>query len=154
MIKKLTDKEEAFCQAYVNDAETRWNKTQSAIKAGYSEKSARQIVTDTYAKPCVKARIDELSLEQREGNSELVTKIVERLKWFAGLSEEEPEYNEEPEDGEKEQPKPRAIIENRDAIQALKCLSSYAGMDKLDLTSKGEALPSTIIFKGVKADNE
>ncbi len=146
MSKKLTDKEEAFCQAYVNDAETRWNKTQSGIKAGYSEHSARQIVTETYAKPYIKARIDELSQELREGNSELVTKIVERLKWFAGLSEEEPE------DGEEE--KPRAIIENRDAIQALKCLSSYAGMDKLDLTSKGEALPSILIFKGVKVDNE
>ncbi len=41
MSKKLTDKEEAFCQAYVNDAEIRWNKTQSAIKAGYSEKVVR-----------------------------------------------------------------------------------------------------------------
>ncbi|MCP3679839.1 MAG: terminase small subunit [Gammaproteobacteria bacterium] len=145
MTKKLTDKEEAFCQAYVNDAETRWNKTQSAIKAGYSKKSAKELGYDTYTKAHVKGRIAELEREQRESNDELINKIVGKYKEIAGLDDDD-------EDKKEGHLGPEADI--KDVLQALKGLSSYAGMDKLDLTSKGEALPSTIIFKGVKADNE
>jgi phage terminase small subunit len=55
-VQKLTEKQKAFCRYYVFD----WNATQAAIKAGYSEKTARQIANETLTKPYIKAYIKEL----------------------------------------------------------------------------------------------
>lgn len=52
---KLTPKQELFCKYYIESL----NATQSAIRAGYSEKVARQIGCENLAKPNIKAFIDE-----------------------------------------------------------------------------------------------
>ena len=44
---KLTPKQERFCQEYLVDL----NATQAAIRAGYSERTARQIAAENLAKP-------------------------------------------------------------------------------------------------------
>lgn len=54
--KKLTEKEEAFCQAYLID----FNGAKAARLAGYSENSDRQIAAENLAKPYIQARITEL----------------------------------------------------------------------------------------------
>lgn len=46
---KLTAKQERFCEEYMVDM----NATQAAIRAGYSEKTARQIATENLAKPAL-----------------------------------------------------------------------------------------------------
>lgn len=53
---KLTDKQEMFCQEYVIDL----NATQSAIRAGYSQDTARSIGTENLSKPAIRTRIKEL----------------------------------------------------------------------------------------------
>lgn len=54
--KQLTDKQRRFCEEYVID----WNGTRAAIAAGYSEKSARQVASDTLSKTYIKAYIKEI----------------------------------------------------------------------------------------------
>lgn len=56
MTKKLTDKQELFCQEYLIDL----NATQAAIRAGYSEKTAQQTGSENLSKPVIQARISEL----------------------------------------------------------------------------------------------
>lgn len=132
-MKKLTDKEEAFCQAYVNDADpnVRWNKTQSAIKAGYSEKTAREIGYENLTKLHIQERVEELSEKLVVKNKSLTKRVVEEFEDIG--------FNK---DGK---------ITERDRLTALQSLAKYLGMDKIDITSKGEALPATIIINGVKS---
>lgn len=59
---KLTDKQEMFCLEYIKDL----NATQAAIRAGYSEKTARQIGTENIAKPVIQERLSELMRERSE----------------------------------------------------------------------------------------
>lgn len=52
---KLTDKQKLFIAEYI----TSWNATRAALKAGYSEKTAKQMGTENLAKPTIRAAIDE-----------------------------------------------------------------------------------------------
>lgn len=54
---KLTAKQERFCQEYIVD----FNATQAAIRAGYSQKTARDIACENLAKPNIENRIKELT---------------------------------------------------------------------------------------------
>lgn len=54
--KELTDKQKKFCEEYVFD----WNATRAAKAAGYSEKTARQIASETLSKPYIQAYIEEI----------------------------------------------------------------------------------------------
>lgn len=49
----LTDKQIAFCKEYCLD----WNGTQAAIRAGYSEDTARSIASENLTKPDIQAYI-------------------------------------------------------------------------------------------------
>lgn len=53
----LTDKQERFCLEYVQD----YNATQAAIRAGYSEQTARQIASEVLSKPHIQTRVRDLS---------------------------------------------------------------------------------------------
>tara|TARA_Y100000590_G_scaffold430028_1_gene543226 strand:+ start:1725 stop:2399 length:675 start_codon:yes stop_codon:yes gene_type:complete len=57
---KLTDKEEMFCQEYLIDL----NATKAAIRAGYSEASARQLASRSLSKAYIIERIAELQEER------------------------------------------------------------------------------------------
>ena len=59
--EKLSPKQEAFCLEYLKDL----NATQAAIRAGYSEDSARQIGSETLSKPAIEARLKQLLTEHR-----------------------------------------------------------------------------------------
>jgi len=61
-MKKLTAKQETFCQEYLVDL----NATQASIRAGYSEKSANIIACENLAKPNIQERISELQVERAE----------------------------------------------------------------------------------------
>ena len=55
MDKKLTPKQKAFCDYYIETG----NATEAAIKAGYSKKTAKVIGNENLSKPYLKAYIEE-----------------------------------------------------------------------------------------------
>ncbi len=64
-ISGLTDKQEKFCQEYLIDL----NATQAAIRAGYSEDTAKSIGSENLTKPDIQNRLAELkkSLSEKTG---------------------------------------------------------------------------------------
>lgn len=58
----LNDQQERFCHEYIVDL----NGTQAAIRAGYSETSARQIASENLSKPNIRQRVKELAAERNE----------------------------------------------------------------------------------------
>ncbi|HBF0844939.1 TPA: terminase small subunit [Clostridioides difficile] len=76
---KLTEKQKRFCDYYIETG----NATEAAIKAGYSEKTAKVIGAENLTKPYLKSYIDE-RISQLESNRiadakevmEYLTKIV------------------------------------------------------------------------------
>lgn len=59
---KLTNKQEMFCAEYLIDL----NATQAAIRAGYSEKTAKDIGCENLAKPNIQAKLAVLMKERSE----------------------------------------------------------------------------------------
>ena len=58
LLDSLTDRQRLFCFAYVGECHC--NATQAAIRAGFSEDSARAIASETLHRPGVRAVIQEL----------------------------------------------------------------------------------------------
>lgn len=75
---KLTAKQRRFCDEYLIDL----NATQAAIRAGYSEKNARNIASENLAKPNIKAYIDERMAEKE---SQLIATQDEVLKYLTSV---------------------------------------------------------------------
>lgn len=59
---KMTDKQKRFCDEYLIDL----NATQAAIRAGYSEKTARALASENLTKPYIKNYIDERMAEKEK----------------------------------------------------------------------------------------
>lgn len=78
-VKKLTEKEEAFCQSYLID----FNGTRAAKVAGYSENTASVIAYENLRKPHLQARIAEL--RERTGKAFNITRerIAQELALIA-----------------------------------------------------------------------
>lgn len=72
---KLTVKQKRFAEYYLETG----NATQSAIKAGYSEKTARSIGQENLTKPAISLYISQRLSEQDE---KLVAKVDEVLKFY------------------------------------------------------------------------
>lgn len=79
MKKKLTPKQERFCQEYIIDL----NGTQAAIRAGYSKKTAYSISEENLRKPEIKTRIEELQAELRERNKLKADDVIQELRALA-----------------------------------------------------------------------
>lgn len=75
---KLTAKMQRFCDEYLVDL----NATQAAIRAGYSEKTARQIGTENLAKPAISEYIEKRMAEKEDA---LIAKQDEVLKYFTSV---------------------------------------------------------------------
>ena len=69
--KKLTEKEKAFCQEYLKD----FNGTQSAIRAGYSENSAKEIAYENLTKHHIAQYLQQL-IDKRAESCELSAQWV------------------------------------------------------------------------------
>lgn len=94
---ELTPKQRAFVREYLIDL----NATQAAIRAGYSEKTARQIGDENLSKPDIRAAIDaamELRAKRTEITADMVLKelakigfadIRKAIKWQGTLVTEE-----------------------------------------------------------------
>lgn len=73
---KLTSKQEQFCREYIID----FNATQAAIRAGYSEKTARNIATENLSKPVISEFIDHLKKETAERTEVSADKLTDFFK--------------------------------------------------------------------------
>ena len=75
MATKMTAKQMRFCDEYLIDL----NATQAAIRAGYSEKNARNIASENLAKPYIKEYIE---LRMAEKEASLIANQDEVLKYL------------------------------------------------------------------------
>ena len=75
---KLTAKQQRFCDEYLIDL----NATQAAIRAGYSEKAARQIAAENMSKPYIREYIDE---RMKEKEKDLIADQDEVLKYLTAV---------------------------------------------------------------------
>ncbi len=73
--RKLTPKEERFCQEYLIDL----NQTQAAIRAGYSARSAHATAYEVLTKPYIQARIQELQLERQRRTERTADEVINKL---------------------------------------------------------------------------
>jgi len=71
----LRDKQEMFCREYLIDL----NATQAAIRAGYSEKTARASGCENLTKPDIQNRIAELKAERNEQVNVDAAYVLRRL---------------------------------------------------------------------------
>lgn len=85
--KKLTAKQQRFCDEYLIDL----NATQAAIRAGYSEKSARQMATENMTKPSIKEYIEK-RMDEKE--KKLIADQDEVLKYLTSVLRGESESEE------------------------------------------------------------
>ena len=76
--KKLTAKQQRFCDEYLIDL----NATQAAIRAGYSEKTAKQIGQENLTKPYLKIYIE---TRMAEMESALVADSKEVMKYLTSV---------------------------------------------------------------------
>ena len=72
----LTDKQEMFCQEYLIDL----NATQACIRAGYSEKTAKEIGYENLTKPHILEKIAELKAERNKALKITATDVLKRLQ--------------------------------------------------------------------------
>lgn len=82
MAVNLTKKQQRFCDEYLIDL----NATQAAIRAGYSEKTARQIGQENLTKPAIKEYIDKRMAEKEDA---LIAKQDEVLKYLTAVMRRE-----------------------------------------------------------------
>lgn len=73
--KKLTDKQELFCREYVKDL----NATKAAERAGYSEKTAKDIAAQNLAKLNIKSRIAELQAQKLHRIDVSADKVMQEM---------------------------------------------------------------------------
>lgn len=76
---ELTDKQERFCQEYLKDA----NATQAAIRAGYSEKTARSLGQRLLTNVDIKNRLDKLREPLEEQTTVSRNRIIEEYAKIA-----------------------------------------------------------------------
>lgn len=76
--KNLTAKQQRFCDEYLIDL----NATQAAIRAGYSEKTAKQIGQENLTKPDLKIHIEKRMAEME---SALVADSKEVMKYLTSV---------------------------------------------------------------------
>jgi phage terminase small subunit len=81
---ELTDKQEKFCYEYLWD----FNKTQAAIRAGYSEKTARQIAHDNFTKVYITDRIREMqdNMAETSGISRVMVLLEHKKLAFSSIA--------------------------------------------------------------------
>lgn len=79
MPKLANEKHERFCQEYLIDL----NATQAAIRAGYSEKSARTTAARMLANDNIASRVQELFGEREKRTGVTADRVVEELERLA-----------------------------------------------------------------------
>ncbi|WP_431129727.1 terminase small subunit [Flagellimonas flava] len=117
----LTDKQRKFCEEYMVDL----NATQAAIRAGYSEKTAREQASQNLSKLNIQNYIHELQKDIRERNKITVDGVVKSIADIATFDIAQC-YNE---DGSLK-PIHDIPIEIRTSISGIKTYEEFIGKGK------------------------
>lgn len=86
---KLTDRQKMFCKEYIVDL----NATQASIRAGYSEKTARQMGSENLSKPYIQDEIASLIKEREERVKLTADKVLEDIERVRTLAEGSEQYS-------------------------------------------------------------
>lgn len=78
-----------FCQEYMIDL----NATQASIRAGYSEKTAKEIGCENLTKPNIQAEIQRLKAERISRVQLTADKVLEDIERVRGKAESSEQYN-------------------------------------------------------------
>lgn len=78
---KLTDKQKKFCIEYVKTG----NATESATKAGYSKKTAKEVGYENLTKPHLKEYIAKLMKPKQEKEKKDIAELEEVLAFFTSV---------------------------------------------------------------------
>lgn len=125
---------ERFCQEYIID----YNGTKAAIRAGYSEASARKQGSRLLTNVDILARVRELQHEQVERLA--VTQdfvVLQLMETYQRCLEETPVLKFDPDTGQMEETG-KFQFDSKGALRALELLGKHLGMynDKLHVTGK------------------
>ena len=129
---KMTNKQKRFCDEYLIDM----NATQSAIRAGYSPKTAKVIGNENLSKPYVKAYIEK---RLKEKEDELIASQDEVLRYLTsvmrGQSQSEIVVVEGCGDGVSEAKRMLKAPDERERLKASELLAKRYGIlsDKVKL---------------------
>jgi len=130
---KLTDKQRTFCEEYLVDLSAK----QAAIRAGYSEKTAKQIGSENLSKPDLQEYIQELQEKRSDNTSISAESVLRRINMVANRCMQlEPVT--ETQDGE-ETTVGEYKFEHTGANKALEMLARHNGLfnDKLGISGDG-----------------
>lgn len=128
----MTKKQKRFCDEYLIDC----NATQAAIRAGYSEKTARQTASEILSKPDIKKYIDEQLEKIHNDNiadaSEVMTYLTSVLR---GQAESEIVVVEGCGDGVSEAKQMIKHPDEKERLKAAELLGKRYGMftDKMNI---------------------
>ncbi len=86
---KLSDKQKMFCKEYIIDL----NATQACIRAGYSEKTAKQIGSENLSKPYLQDEIARLMKNRNERVKLTADKVLGDIERVRGLAEGSEQYS-------------------------------------------------------------
>lgn len=127
----MTEKQKRFCIEYLIDL----NATQAAIRAGYSEKTAKDIGCENLAKPNIKQYIAE-QLEQLK--SEKISSVQEILEYLTSVMRGEQKEQVPLLIGEGIQKLVQKDVAAKDRIKAAELLGKCYGLftEKLELQGK------------------
>lgn len=75
-MRKLTDKQQVFINEYLKT----WNATEAARRAGYSEKTARQMGAENLSKPYISAEIAKRIQEQTMRADEALVRLSKQAR--------------------------------------------------------------------------
>jgi phage terminase small subunit len=145
---KLTERQERFCKEYIIDL----NGTQAAIRAGYSEKTAKEISSENLTKPNIINRIAELTKPKLDELDISAEWILKSLKSVAERCMQAEPVMSKGENGEMI-PTGEYKFEHSGANKSLELLGKYQKLftDKvehsgsIDLTGKSDAELEAII---------
>lgn len=128
---ELTRKQELFCQEYIVD----YNGTKAAIRAGYEERSARQMASRMLAKDNIRSRVRELQADQVQRMTVTQDYVVQQLvSVYHKCSEPEPVMEWDANEREYVE-KGTYEFDSKGANKALELLGKHLGMyqDKVAL---------------------
>lgn len=86
---KLTERQKMFCKEYIVDL----NAKQACIRAGYSEKTAKQIGSENLSKPYLQEEIARLMKSREERVKLTADKVLEDIERVRTLAEGSEQYS-------------------------------------------------------------
>ena len=128
----MTNKQKRFCEEYLVDC----NATQAAIRAGYSEKTARQTAAEILSKPDIKNYIDELLAKMQDKTIASAEEVMRYLTSVVrGESESEIVVVEGTGDGCSDARRMLKAPDERERLKAAELLGKRYGLftDKVNL---------------------